>query len=134
MAEAFHQWVNNMSWWEKLYYQLFDPQAITCSTISPIPLIYFVAPMIGIVVSAVILSWWVLRSSLKSNNNTFRKLWIKYREEYTSDILKGEYPADYLVKEYDCLCQEGKWAFREWCFKKGVLNAILKSDKPTEEQ
>ena len=32
MAEAFHQWVNNMPWWEKLYYQLFDPQAITCTT------------------------------------------------------------------------------------------------------
>jgi hypothetical protein len=37
MSEAFHQWVNNMPWWEKLYYQLFDPQAITCTTMYPLP-------------------------------------------------------------------------------------------------
>jgi hypothetical protein len=70
MAEAFHQWVNNMPWYEKFYYQLFDPQAITCSTYPTVPLIYFVAPMIGIVVSGFIFSWWAVKSSSKSDKES----------------------------------------------------------------
>lgn len=74
MAEAFHQWVANMPWWEKLYYELFDPQAITCSTHYTIPGIYFVGPIIGLVVVTVALSfalgWWGKKLSLNSDNQS----------------------------------------------------------------
>lgn len=54
MSEDFHQWVNNLSWWERLYYELFDPQAITCSTYPVAPawpflLIVVVVAVVGLV-------------------------------------------------------------------------------------
>ncbi len=66
MAEQFHQWVQNMPWYERLYYELFDPQAITCSTHYTIPGIYFVMPfvvtlVIGISIGAVTLWLWSKR-------------------------------------------------------------------------
>lgn len=56
MAEAFHQWVNNMPWWEKLWYWLFDPQAITCTTCYTIPGIYIIGPvLIGVIICGIAL-------------------------------------------------------------------------------
>lgn len=48
MAEAFHQWVNNLSPLEQLYYLLFDPNAISCTGYYwlPFPPIVFIAPLI----------------------------------------------------------------------------------------
>lgn len=70
MAEAFHQWVQNMPWWEKLYYQLFDPQAITCSTHVPIPGIYFVGPVIVLVTVGCVLLWYIGKHAINANQKT----------------------------------------------------------------
>jgi hypothetical protein len=62
MAEAFHQWVNNMPWWEKLYYQLFDPQAITCSTTFVFPSGYILVPLA--ILALILFIWgWQYRNS-----------------------------------------------------------------------
>ena len=67
MAEQFHQWVNNMPWYEKLYYQLFDPQAITCST-STIPFNFsgfFLSVAVIAIVGAVVIIWLTKREANK---------------------------------------------------------------------
>lgn len=55
MSEAFHQWVHNMPWWERLYYELFDPQAITCSTYPVAPAWPFLVIIVVVAVIGLIL-------------------------------------------------------------------------------
>lgn len=63
MSEAFHQWVNNMPWWERLYYEMFDPQAITCSTHPVYPAWPFV---LLIVVCGIVALYWLGDLSVQS--------------------------------------------------------------------
>lgn len=65
MAEAFHQWVNNMPWWERLWYELFDPQAITCSTHPVVP----AWPFLLVVVVVVTIGFVLLYLSRKLPSN-----------------------------------------------------------------
>ena len=67
MSEAFHQWVNNLTWYEKLYYQIFDPQAITCTTSYTIPLLIYLPCFIVMIISFTI--W----------------LYFKYKNEFIED-------------------------------------------------
>ncbi len=73
MAEAFHQWVNNMPWWEKLYYELFDPQAITCSTYYTVPGIYFVAPIIALAIVCAVFLVAIIYDNRKLNKKEPKK-------------------------------------------------------------
>lgn len=63
MAEAFHQWVNNMPWYEKLYYQLFDPQTITCTT--PNFAFPFGWIVLSIMILGVVVIIWILKTGEK---------------------------------------------------------------------
>lgn len=67
MAEQFHQWVNNMPWWEKLYYQLFDPNAISCSTYTTVPIGgYIIGMIVAVTVLYVGLHYFTRSTKLKS--------------------------------------------------------------------
>ncbi len=46
-----------MPWWEKLYYELFDPQAITCSTYPVVPAWPILALLIGAIVAGLIIAY-----------------------------------------------------------------------------
>lgn len=66
MSEAFHQWVNNMPWWERLYYEMFDPQAITCSTHPVYPAWPFVLLIVVVVVCGIVALYWLGDLSVQS--------------------------------------------------------------------
>lgn len=57
MAEQFHQWVQNLSWYDRLYYELFDPQQITCTTRFTFPFGYVLIIFLIITIILVIREW-----------------------------------------------------------------------------
>jgi hypothetical protein len=67
------------------------------------------------------------------NRKTLRKLWEKFVDAYTLDEFKGEYPPGYFVRDFSQLCLEGKWDFRNWCVKEGLLTSLCVSTKGEKE-
>jgi len=69
MSEQFHEWVHNLPWYERLYYELFEPEKIRCSNI-PININYLnLFVFIFIIVTVVfVFMWWYEKRKMESTH------------------------------------------------------------------